>query len=117
MYNVILRIYPPELRDDPQCPKCDSRLDAPESIISPGFINLHCIAIIDLQPNYLDTNTQINRSKKWFDSNTNIMSRKEYEISARYSIASIIKGRSTTFCAVTAMATKKYDNPNYLNYI
>ena len=64
--------------DDPQCPKCDSRLDAPESIISPGFINLHCIANIDLQPNYLDTNTQINRAKKWFNSNTNIMSRKEY---------------------------------------
>ena len=99
--------------DDPQCPKCDSRIDAPESIISPGFINLHCIANIDLQPNYLDTNTQINRSKKWFNSNTNIMSRKEYGISARYSIASIIKGGSTTFCAVTAMATKKYENSLY----
>ena len=99
--------------NDPQCPKYDNYIDAQTSLISPGFINLHCIANIDLQPIFIDTNNQIYRSKNWFDANYKIMSRKEYDISARYSIASIIKGGSTTFCAVTSMATKKYENSIY----
>jgi hypothetical protein len=43
-------------------------IDATNSLISPGFINLHCIANIDIQPIFLDTNNQIDRSKEWFNS-------------------------------------------------
>ena len=99
--------------NDPKCPNYDIYIDATKSLISPGFINLHCIANIDIQPIFLDTKKQIVRSKEWFNSNSNIMTRKEFDISTRYSIASIIKGGSTTFCAVTAMGTKKYENSTY----
>ena len=99
--------------NDPKCPNYDIYIDATKSLISPGFINLHCIANIDIQPIFLDTKKQIVRSKEWFNSNSNIMNRKDYDISARYTIASIIKGGATTFCAVTSMATKKYENSIY----
>ena len=99
--------------NDPKCPNYDIYIDATKSLISHGFINLHCIANIDIQPIFLDTKKQIVRSKEWFNSNSNIMTRKEFDISTRYSIASIIKGGSTTFCAVTAMGTKKYENSTY----
>ena len=99
--------------NNPECPDYDNYIDATNSLISPGFINLHCIANIDIQPLFIDTNNKILRSKKWFDGCSKIMSIKEYDISARYSIASIIKGGSTTFCAVTSMATKKYENSVY----
>ncbi len=99
--------------NDPECPDYDNYIDATNSLISPGFINLHCIANIDIQPLFIDTNNKILRSKKWFDGCSKIMSSKEYDISARYSIASVIKGGSTTFCAVTSMATKKYENSVY----
>jgi 5-methylthioadenosine/S-adenosylhomocysteine deaminase len=99
--------------NDPKCPDYDSFIDATNSLVSPGFINLHCIANIDIQPIFLDTNNQIDRSKEWFNSNSYIMNRKDYDISARYTIASIIKGGATTFCAVTTMATKRYENSLY----
>ena len=62
--------------NDPKCPNYDIYIDATKRLISPGFINLHCIANIDIQPIFLDTKKQIVRSKEWFNSNSNIMTRK-----------------------------------------
>ncbi len=98
--------------NDPACPIVDQTIQAPGRLISPGLINLHCIANIDLQPLRIDVGkVGFPKSKAWFEDNTFLWDDKTFELSARFSVATLLRHGSTTFCNVTTMASKRYDDP------
>jgi cytosine/adenosine deaminase-related metal-dependent hydrolase len=98
--------------DDPACPSSDHTIYAPGRLISPGLINLHCIANIDLQPLRIDVDSAgFPRSKAWFDSDTDIWDAAGFQTSARFSVAALLRHGNTTFCNVTTMASKRYHDP------
>ena len=99
--------------DDPDCPEADKTIHATGKLISPGLINLHCIANIDLQPLRIDCPEHggFAKSKSWFESNENVLTPEEFDVSAQFSVAALLRHGSTTFCNVTTMASKRYDDP------
>lgn len=98
--------------DDPACPTADTTINLPNRLISPGLINLHCIANIDLQPLRLDvTGVGFPKSRAWFDSNAQVLSNDGFRTSAYFSVATLLRNGSTTFCNVTTMASKRYGDP------
>lgn len=98
--------------DDPACPSADMTIQMPGRLISPGLINLHCIANIDLQPLRIDVDSAgFPRSQAWFDSGADIWDAAGFRTSARYSVAALLRHGATTFCNVTTMASKRYHDP------
>ncbi len=98
--------------DDPACPAADEDLQLPGRLISPGLINLHCIANIDLQPLRIDVDAvAYPKSRAWFDGTEEVFSDAQFETSARFAVATLLRNGSTTFSNVTTMASKRYEDP------
>ncbi len=97
---------------DPACPAAERTVRAPGQLISPGLINLHCIGNIDLQPLRIDVGPiGFPKSKAWFESDAMIWDEDDYRTSARFAVAAMLRHGATTFCNVTTMASKRYDDP------
>jgi cytosine/adenosine deaminase-related metal-dependent hydrolase len=104
--------------DDPSCPKADTVIRTDGKLVSPGLINLHCIANIDLQPLRIDVGSVgFPRSKDWLEHATPIWSDEEFRVSANLSVASLLRSGNTTFCNVTTSATKSYEDPKIEPYV
>lgn len=98
--------------DDPECPQADRIIDATGKLVSPGFVNLHCIANIDLQPLKIDSPIKgFPRSREWMESNEEVWTQDEFTTSARLSVAALLRHGSTTFCSVPTTATKRFGDP------
>ena len=98
--------------DDPSCPPAERTVQAPGRLISPGLINLHCIGNIDLQPLRIDVGSiGFPKSKAWFEKGEMIWDESDYRTSARFAVAALLRHGSTSFCNVTTMASKRYDDP------
>jgi 5-methylthioadenosine/S-adenosylhomocysteine deaminase len=98
--------------DAPGCPAADRVIDLRGHLVSPGLINFHCIANIDLQPLRIDVGAVgFPRSRKWLEDDREVMSDEDFVTSARFSVAALLRHGSTTFCGVTTMASKRYDDP------
>lgn len=98
---------------DPDCPQADETVTAAGKLISPGLINLHCIANIDLQPLRLDGAEAggFPKSKEWFEGARNVLDDEGFKTSAEFSVAALLRHGTTTFCNVTTMASKRFDDP------
>ena len=99
--------------DDSDCPEADKTVNATGNLISPGLINLHCIANIDLQPLRLDGAEAggFPKSKAWFEGTDNVLDDEDFKTSAEFSVAALLRHGTTTFCNVTTMASKRFDDP------
>jgi cytosine/adenosine deaminase-related metal-dependent hydrolase len=98
--------------DDPRCPPTETTIDLPGRLISPGLINLHCIANIDLQPLRIDVGgVGFPRSQAWLADDRHILDDDGFRASARLAVGSLLRCGSTTFCTVTTMASKRFDDP------
>ena len=98
--------------DDPACPAADEDVALPGRVISPGLINLHCIANVDLQPLRIDVaGVGFPKSRAWFDATDQVFSDAQFETSARFAVATLLRNGATTFANVTTMASKRYDDP------
>jgi 5-methylthioadenosine/S-adenosylhomocysteine deaminase len=98
--------------DDPACPAADTVLDLPGRLISPGLINLHCIANLDLQILRIDVDhVGFPKRRAWFDGQQQVLSDEAIRVSARFSVANLLRNGSTTFASVTTMASKRFDDP------
>lgn len=98
--------------DDPACPPADRIIDLPGRLISPGLINLHCIANIDLQPLRIDVGgVGFPRSEAWLKDGGHVLDDDGFRASARLAVGSLLRCGSTTFCTVTTMASKRFDDP------
>jgi 5-methylthioadenosine/S-adenosylhomocysteine deaminase len=97
---------------DPACPAADTTIDLPGRLISPGLVNLHCIANIDLQPLRIDVEgVGFPKSRAWFDATDDVLDEAQLRASARFAVATLLRNGSTTFANVTTMASKRYDDP------
>ncbi len=99
--------------DDPDCPEADSTINAAGKLISPGLINLHCIANIDLQPLRIDGAEAggFPKSRPWFEGTANVLDNAGFKVSAEFSVAALLRHGTTSFCNVTTMASKRFDDP------
>jgi len=98
---------------DPACPKPDRLIDAGGKLISPGFVNLHCIANFDLQILNIDhPRSEGYNRPAWViepDAQT-ILTDDEFRISADFSVTGLLKCGNTSFGAVTTGLTKFWDD-------
>ena len=99
---------------DPDCPAADSVIDATGMLVSPGLINLHAIANLDLQVLRMDASNESTFSKPesfvMDPSQPYILTDEEYRVSADFSVATLLKNGSTSFINVTTSATKRWED-------
>jgi 5-methylthioadenosine/S-adenosylhomocysteine deaminase len=93
----------------------DRTIDASDCLISPGFINLHAVTNVDLQVFRIDVDSPgFPKSKAWVEGgDREALNERETEASVQFSIAALLKGGATTFCAITTMAPKRWEDPPY----
>ncbi|MEX2356141.1 MAG: amidohydrolase family protein, partial [Thermaerobacterales bacterium] len=95
--------------DDPACPQVDRVLNAPGRLISPGLINLHCIANLDMQPMHMDFERRAGRLPAASGRRPHAWDDQGFRTSAKFSVAALLRHGTTTFCNVTA--GKGYQDP------
>ncbi len=100
-------------RDFPE--PVDHTIDATGCLVSPGFVNLHCVTNVDIQVFRIDVdNLGFQKTKAWVEgAGPETLDEAQTEASVRFSVASIIKGGATTFGAITTMAPKRFEDPRY----
>jgi cytosine/adenosine deaminase-related metal-dependent hydrolase len=93
----------------------DRTIDATGCLVSPGFVNLHCVTNVDIQVFRIDVdNLGFQKSRDWVErEGPETLDEAQTEASVRFSVASIIKGGATTFGAITTMAPKRFEDPRY----
>ncbi len=92
----------------------DKTIVAPGRLISPGLINIHCLASLCLTHLRLDgSGAGLAVSKEYaVDGIGNItLEGNDQEISSKFSVANILKGGATTFGAITPMAGSRFEGP------
>ena len=85
--------------DDPACPSAGRVIDARGKLVSPGLINLHGIANLDLQVLRIDGSPTegYNRPASVLDPNTpHILSDADFRASAEFCVASMLKAGNTS---------------------
>lgn len=93
--------------------QADVTLDGAGKLISPGFVNLHAIANIDVQTMMLDLATApFIKPEAFVDTHRSLAPVGDaLKTSAEFAIAGLLKGGSTTFATVTSMALNCWESP------
>jgi 5-methylthioadenosine/S-adenosylhomocysteine deaminase len=92
----------------------DRTLDATGKLVSPGFVNIHALANIDIQTLALDTSEGGYASPREYavEGRGDIELRGErLRASALFSLVQLLKGGSTTIVEITTMAPSRFEVP------
>jgi len=92
----------------------DRRIDATDHLVTPGFVNLHCVANTDIQLLGLDVSAPVypESTEFWTDSGA-VLNQRLTRTGVRHAIAQALRMGSTTVGAITTMATKRWSDPPY----
>ena len=99
---------------DPACPMADKVIDARCKLVSPGLINLHGIANLDLQVLRSDVaSSGYSRPRAYVvdPAAPHIWSDEDFRVSTEFSVATMLKAGNTSFATVTTGATKRWEDP------
>jgi cytosine/adenosine deaminase-related metal-dependent hydrolase len=92
----------------------DKTIDARGRLVSPGFINSHCVANLDIQTLALDAPSRGFASPRAYAvdgiGELELTGERLYT-SALYSVAQILKGGATTIVEITTMAPSRFEAP------
>lgn len=97
---------------DPACPAADRTISADDKLVTPGLVNLHCIANLDAQILRSDSKTPglpkpiahiVNPSAPHYWSDDDLRA------SAEYAVVTLLKSGATSFGMVTGGAAKLWD--------
>ena len=107
--------------DDPGCPQAEKVIDARGKLISPGLINLHCIANLDAQVLGIDGSPQGGSPRQTLSYLTNpavpnMFSDADFRASADFSVATLLKAGNTSYCRVTGMPNTRWEDPLEQSY-
>jgi 5-methylthioadenosine/S-adenosylhomocysteine deaminase len=92
----------------------DRTIDATGKLISPGFINIHAVANIDIQTLGLDTRRNGYASPRSYavDGTGQVEFVGEHlRVSALFSLVQLLKGGATTIVEITTMAPSRFEVP------
>ena len=92
----------------------DRTLDAGGKLVSPGFVNIHAVANIDIQTLGLDTNKAGFASPRSYavDGLGEVeLTGERLQTSALFSLVQLLKGGSTTIVEITTMAPSRFEVP------
>lgn len=82
--------------------------------MTPGFVNLHCVANADLQVFRLDVDSPgFPKSEEFWAGSEEVLTQQQTRDSARHALATALRCGSTTVGAITTMATKRWGPPDY----
>ncbi|MFN7190071.1 MAG: hypothetical protein ACK5U4_01365, partial [Rhodospirillales bacterium] len=97
---------------DAACPAADRTIDAGDRLVTPGLVNLHCIANLDAQVFRSDANVpgvpkplallRDVDARHYWDTD-------DLLASAEYAMATLLKNGTTSFAMVTGGAAKLWD--------
>jgi cytosine/adenosine deaminase-related metal-dependent hydrolase len=90
----------------------DATLDARGKLVSPGFVNAHALANIDIQTLVLDAGEAGLASSRAFavdDQGSPALTGDHLVASARFSLAELLKNGSTTIVEITTMAPSRFE--------
>ncbi len=92
----------------------DREIDASDHLVTPGFVNLHCVANTDLQVFRIDVDSPgFPKSKDFWRSSEEVLDQQQTRYSAQHALATALRCGSTTVGAITTMATKRWGPPDY----
>jgi len=92
----------------------DRTIDARGKLVSPGFINIHAVANIDIQTLALDTSANGFASSRAYavDGVGELeLTGERLRTSARFSLVQLLKGGATTIVEITTMAPSRFEVP------
>jgi len=94
--------------------RVDKTVDATGKLVSPGLINIHAVANIDIQTLALDTNKNGFASSRAYavDGIGDLeFIGERLQTSARFSLVQLLKGGSTTVVEISTMAPSRFEVP------
>jgi cytosine/adenosine deaminase-related metal-dependent hydrolase len=92
----------------------DETIDARGKLVSPGFINIHAIASIDITHFRIDGSRSALRTSKAYivDGVGNLdLVGEDLRTSARFCVVELLKGGATTSVPITAMGPSRFEAP------
>lgn len=93
----------------------DRVIDAPRCLISPGLIDMHSLMDSGIHPLLLDQEKKrgMFRSQSWVTDPEQkpVFSPFEVRAAAEHTFLSMLRSGVTTFCGITAMVFKRWDDP------
>jgi len=97
---------------DPACPAADRTIDASDRLVTPGLVNLHCIANLDAQVLRSDANVPgVPKPLAFVNAadTPHYWDAEDLRASAEYAMATLLKNGTTSFAMVTGGAAKLWE--------